>query len=169
MKFYLLLALIPAVLSSGKCTQKIFLTQLIVSFQAITVPPPTKAFKLLYSDGYVLTQSSNAIVSYERNEFGLKFYLSSPTAAERNQRVLVGTTRWEDMRNSKMSFAIESIAKNPHQEPTTAPHFCHISSSVRHLIQTCHGLANVRDLDEDERHQMEVFKKASLGKPKVFF
>lgn len=132
-------------------------------------PSPSKTFKLIYSGGYVLTESLNAIISYEKNEFGLEFYLSSPSAAEKGQRVLVGITNSEDLRNGKLNFVIESMSgkQHSHHDPTTVSTTCHQSHqspALRHLVRTCMGLAILRELSEDERNQIEAFKKASRGK-----
>lgn len=126
---------------------------------------PSTALKLIYSDGYVLSESANAIVSYERNEFGLQFYLFSQNATGKAQRVLIGDRTSDDMRTAKLNFVIESLSGK--DDLATKAYSCNESSSplLRHLIRFCVGYAKLRELTDQENSQMEEFKRASKGKP----
>lgn len=115
---------------------------------------------MIYSDGYVLSESTNAVVGYERNEAGLEFFLFSQNAIGKTQRVLIGNSN----HMGTTSFVIESLAGS--DDLATNRFFCfeNSSPSLRHLIRACVGYAKLRELNDEENSEMEEFKAAFNGK-----
>lgn len=123
--------------------------------------------KILYSDGYVFTESSFAAISYQREASFLHFNLFAYDWTGDHREMLLSTDVFQSIKDAQLSFVVEAIIV--HDSPGSDAvdnEYCkrNSSSELRPLIERCGGMVRLRKLRPEERNQMAAFKASWEGK-----
>ena len=123
--------------------------------------PPSMA-KLVWSDGHAITTSSGqGKLSYDRKNSELYLFYSNYNIV-RSQKMRLSD---KDGKLSQSSFVAEWLTgPGLHPVGKTEP-FCKSASSseLRPLILACNGLIRLRELNAEEKSEMDAFKSEVQG------
>ena len=120
--------------------------------------------RVIYSSGHLVFRSIesyrpfdndrpiNAFFRFTNSNFGLIFYFELGQFVYL-QRDAAGPT--------SQSFAIETLLN--HESLANFDCFQESGPTLRRLISLCSGLVRMRELNEDERKKMELFKREPQG------